>query len=175
MDRWRKYLFECHSEAQLRAWARRLGMFRVCRAYGGHANDADSLDVTFPYEGSAELVRFCASLQIQLVHFAERPPQPEPGVPYRGDEYGQFPSLIPSTQWLQQPGHCQLAGQKVFAWCDRGVVRISIGSGYTISEADVSAAELVERTLSNASLKHRDPPTDNEHCICPKFYPEYFG
>ena len=175
MDRWRQYLFKGHSEAELRAWARRLQMFRFCRAYGGHANDGDSLAVTFPYDGSEELVRFFASLGMDLVHYKERPPQPEPGVSYRADVVDQFPFLVPNTQWLGQPGHCQIAGQKVFAWCDRDVIRISISSDYDVTEADVSAAQVVEKTLAQAPLQHRDPPTDDEHCICPKYYPAYFG
>jgi hypothetical protein len=150
-------------------------MFRLCRAYGGHADDRDSLDVTFPYNSSEELVRFFASLGIDLVHYRERPPQPEPGVSYRGDVYAQFPSLVPHTQWLRQPGHCQIAGQNVFAWCDRGVTRISIGSDYAVTEDDVSSAQVVESALTDVPLQHRDPPTDSLHCICPKYYPAYFG
>ncbi len=174
MDRWRDYLFRAHPEAQLRAWARKLHMFRFCRAYGGHANDGDTLQVTFPYAGSEELIRFCSSLGIDLVHYAERPPQPEPGVYYLSDAFARFPSLIPNSRWLGQPGFCQIAGQKVFVWCDLDAIRISIASDYIVTEADVLSAQLVEGVLARAPLQHRDPPVDNEHCICPKYYPAFF-
>ncbi|TJZ68367.1 hypothetical protein [Chitiniphilus eburneus] len=175
MDRWRQYLFENHPEAQLQAWARRLQMFRFCRAYGGHANDGDSLKVVFPYRGAEDLVRFCAELGVELVQYHEQPPQPQSGVPYPGDEYARFPSLVPGTQWFRQPGHCQIAGQPVFVWCDRDAIRISIGSDYIVTEEDVLSALRVEKALAQAPLQHRDPPADNEHCICPKYYPAYFG
>ena len=175
MDRWRQYLFENHPESQLRAWALKLHVFRFCRAYGGHANDSDSLDAVFPYNSREELLGFCALLGIELVHYSEQPPQPEPGVSYRGDVYDQFPSLIPNTQWIRQLGHCLIAGQKAFAWCNRGEIRISIGFAQSITDDDVSSAQLIEAALARSPLQPRDPPNDNEHCICPKYYSNYFG
>jgi hypothetical protein len=38
-----RYLFEEHPPARLSGWAKRLTRFRFCRAYGGHANDGDTL------------------------------------------------------------------------------------------------------------------------------------
>ena len=175
MSPWQKYLFESHTESKLQAWARRLQMFRFCRAYGGHAADGDSLEVAFPFETTNDLERFFDFLGVPLVHFAVQPPQPEPGLAYRSDVYGQFKSLIPSTQWLQQPGHCMVHEQKVFAWCDPGMISISIGLDYVVTETDVCSAEVVEKVLANAPLRHKDPPRDNEHCICPKYYPDYFA
>ena len=175
MDRWHQYLFENHPESLLRAWALKLRLFRFCRAYGGHANDSDSLDVVFPYGREEELLAFCASLGIDLVRYSGRPPQPEPGVSYRGDVYDKFPSLIPNTQWIRQPGHCLVAGQKAFIWCDRSEIRISLGFSHAVTDEDVSSAQEIEAILERSPLRPRDPPTDNEHCICPKYYPSYFG
>ena len=47
MDLWREYLLRTHPEATLKGWAKRLLLFRFCRAYGGHAIDGDSLDVAY--------------------------------------------------------------------------------------------------------------------------------
>jgi len=149
-------------------------MFRFCRAYGGHANDGDSLAVTFPYSSFEDLMSFFVSLGIELVHYPERPTQPEPGVAYPGGVFAQYPSLIPNTRWLKQPGHCQIAGHKVFAWCHPDVIRISISSDYDVTEGDVASAQLVEKALAEAPLQHRDPPSDDEHCICPRYYPAFF-
>lgn len=150
-------------------------MFRFFRAYGGHANDGDSLDVAYRYNTVEELERFLRNLGVPLVKFIRPPPQPEPGVAYSGDEFAKFPSLIMGTRWVQQPGHCVIADQKVFVWCDAGLVKMSVGQSYQITEQDVSAAELVEKRLHGCELERVDPPCDTKHYISPKYYPEYFG
>jgi hypothetical protein len=175
MDRWKQYLFESHPESILRAWANRLRLFRFFRAYGGHANDGDSLDVAYRYQGVDELRMFFSYLGINLVTYDEQPPQPKAGVSYRGEEFGRFPSLIPATEWIQQPGHCLIAGQRAFVWCERGTIKISVGEQYRVTESHVQAAEAIEQLLLAISLERVDPPVDNEHYICPKYYPAYFG
>jgi hypothetical protein len=175
MDRWKQYLFKSHSEDTLRNWAKRLSLFRFFRAYGGHANDGDSLDVAYRYGNLGELEEFLRSLGVNVVIYRERPPQPEPGKAYPGDEFAKFPSLIPGTEWVRQPGHCTIAGQKVFIWCENDLVKISIGERYEVTEDDVAAAEEVEKKLSATSLERVDPPFDTNHYICPKYYPDYFG
>lgn len=67
MDRWQQYLFEEHPETELRAWARRLKLFRFFRAFGGHANDGDSLDVASHCEimGIAAFV-WCSADSIKI-------------------------------------------------------------------------------------------------------------
>lgn len=110
MDRWKQYLYESHSEDTLRAWAKRLHFFRFFRAYGGHANDGDSLDVAYRYKNIEELESFLRYLGISVVRFAEKPAQPESGVSYPGEEFARFVSLIPGARWIRQPGHCSIAG-----------------------------------------------------------------
>ncbi|MCH8497563.1 MAG: hypothetical protein LAT63_03750 [Marinobacter sp.] len=174
MDRWTSYLFQSHSEETLRNWARRLSLFRVFRAYGGHANDGDSLDVVFRYDNIEQLQAFLTSLGISLVRFDAAPPQPEPGVSYPGDVFMRFPSLIPGTRWLQQPGHSVVWGHKVFIWCNGETVRLSIHDGYYVTEACVAAAEVLETALAHCDLERIDPPVNTKNCICPQHYPEYF-
>ncbi|WP_230674500.1 hypothetical protein [Burkholderia glumae] len=87
----------------------------------------------------------------------------------------KFPSLVPGTEWIRQPGRCLIAGKPVFVWCGRNVATISIaGAPYTVTEADVQAAQAVEAVLASAWLERVDPPVDTKHYICPKYYPEYF-
>jgi len=109
-DRWRQYLFESHPEQTLRQWAKRLQKFRFFRAYGGHANDDDSLVVAFAYEDAADIHRFFLHLRVKLIVHAQKPSQPEPGISYSGDVYAAFPSLILGTSWVEQPKHCMVAG-----------------------------------------------------------------
>lgn len=175
MDRWHQYLFESHDEATLRNWARRLNLFRFFRAYGGHANDGDSLDVAYRYDSIQGLRDFFAFLDMALVEHSERPPQPVPGVAYPGDEYARFPSLIPGTKWIEQPGHCEIAGRRAFIWCTEGQIKLSLASGYVVSENDVASAEALEPVLREAPLARIEPPIDNLNCVCPKYYPQFFG
>ncbi|RYX97237.1 MAG: hypothetical protein EOO28_05250 [Comamonadaceae bacterium] len=174
MDRFQQYLFERNPEAQLRDWAMRLGRFRFCRACGGHANDGDSLEVVFPYRTPDELEQFLLALDIEVIRYGEKPMQPQPGKPYRGDTLQQFVSLVPDTCWIRQPGRCRIVGEDVFVWCDGKEIRISIGADYIVTEEHALAAEAVEEALADAPLCSKDPPIDSHHCICPKYYPTYF-
>ena len=55
------------------------------------------------------------------------------------------------------------------------MIKLSIGTGYQVALSDVAAAEVVERALQGAPLSLIEPPVDNRNCICPKYYPDYFG
>lgn len=175
IDRWQQYLFESHPEATLREWARHLQRFRFFRAYGGHASDSDSLEVSYAYQDTSDLLAFFAHLGVRLIVHDQPPPQSQHGIPYQGDIYSAFPSLIPGTRWIAQPKYCVVAGQQVFAWCEANKIRLSVGAGYRVAASDVAAAEVVERALKDAPLPLVEPPVDNRNCICPKFYPDYFS
>lgn len=162
-----------YPEATLRAWAARLRLFRFVHAVGGHANDADELVVAFACPSTGDLRRFLAELGVPLVEYDQRPPQPESGVGYRADQFERFPSLIRGTEWIAQPGHCMIAGQKAFCWVAGGRLTLSLGD-YTVTESHVRAAEAIETVLAGTSLEVIDPPADSERCICPKYHPEYF-
>jgi len=175
MDRLNQYLFRQHSEAELRGWARKLKLFRYCRAYGGHANDGDSLEVVFSYDSAQDIKTFFDSLGVELVQHATKPPQPETGVLYPGHVFASYPRLIKETEWIEQPGHCQIMGIPVFAWCVKGKIRLSVSGGsYEVTGEHVANAESLEKALLNAPLKVLDPPRDNKNCFCPKYYPDYF-
>ena len=175
MDLWTRYLLESHSEETLQSWAKRLSLFRFFRAYGGHANDGDSLDVVYRYDSFQELEKFLNLLGINLTNYTEQPPQPQSGVSYSGEDFTKFPSLIADTEWIQQPGHSVISGQNVFIWCEGGLVKISIGENYQVTEANVASAEMVEKLLLSSNLERIDPPFDTKHYICPKYHPAYFA
>ncbi|HEX6241639.1 MAG TPA: hypothetical protein VFZ61_12115 [Polyangiales bacterium] len=173
-DRWRAYLFEVHSPETLRAWAQRLSLFRFCRAVGGHANDGDELLLVYAYQTPSELSGFFNALGAPLIQHSEAPPQAIPGVSYTWEQSRKFPSLIPNTTWLQQPGHCKLAGEDAFAWCTNQQIQISIAHGFEVTEAEVQRAERLERALRGVALARVDPPVVRRHCVCPAYYPELF-
>ena len=174
MDNWSRWLFQEHPEQRLRQWARRLEVFRFVRAYGGHANDGDELVASFCYDSPDDLKSQLAGLGILLRTHELAPPQPEPGKSYSSAEFASFPSLIVGTL-IEQPKWQSINGQKVYIWCHAGIVKLSISDGYEVTEGCVLAAERVEQALSALALTRIDPPVDRAHCICPKFYPQYFS
>lgn len=169
-DPWQEYLFKPQPEATIRDWARRLQLFRYLRAYGGMSNDADELMVVFLYQNMDELIGFFRFAGIPFVQHQEEPAQSYPG------RTVQDKSLIRGTKWTEQIGHCEIAGQKVFVWCTEDQIRIGISDtkAWTVYEAEVVRAEIVEKLLKDAPLPRLEPPRDDKHCICPKYYPEYF-
>jgi hypothetical protein len=172
-EQWRRYLYEEHSEQTLRRWTRRLSIFRFCRAFGGHAGDGDQLLAAFRYASIPQLLGALRQLGIEPVIHATRPPQPEPGKAYPGDEFARFPSLIDDTR-IEQPRHCTIHGVKVFVWCSGGKISISVLSGFQVTEEDVKRAAVLEPLLAALPLERIDPPQDNEHCISPRHYPDWF-
>ncbi len=138
-------------------------------------NDGDSLDVAYRRGSEQEMVDFLRWLGLQPVIYERMPEQPVAGVSYQLDRFSQFPSLIPDTQWIKQPGHCEVSRVKVFIWCGRDDIKLSVSSLYVVTEDDVKRAETLERKLVNSPLSVIDPPIDTEHYICPRYYPEYFG
>lgn len=174
MDDWSRYLFASQSESTLREWAARLRFFRFFRAYGGHANDGDSLDAAFRWRSPRELKDFCAAIGLRLRVHAVEPGALPLGVPLRIDMLMRGASIIPGTRWIEQPGHVTIAGRKAFVWCDAGSIRLSVASELEVTESDVEAAVAIERVIPPARLEAIDPPVDTKHYVCPKYYPDFF-
>lgn len=176
MDLWKQYLYQEHTESELREWASRLRFFRYFRAYGGHANDGDSLDVALRYESTEALIGLLESIGIHPVVYEEKPDQPVPGINYSHEEYISFPNLIPNTQWIKQPSHCELLGGKVFVWCNGEIINISSSAGsYVVTNDHVELAEKIEPKLEGFKHLIVDPPKDTNHYICPKYYPGFYS
>ncbi len=112
-ERKQKYLFERHSVDEVRAWNRRLRFFRYFRAYGGHANDSDSLDVAISYHGEQDLLAVLESVGIRPRRFTEAPPQPKTGVSYPSEEFVKFPDIVEGTHWIEQPGEAEIFGSAI--------------------------------------------------------------
>ncbi|MCZ8064234.1 hypothetical protein [Silanimonas sp.] len=174
MDNWSRWLFQEHPEHRLRQWARRLKLFRFVRAAGGHANDGDELVLSYRYGSVDELQSRLALLGVLLKTYELAPPQPEVGKPYSSAEFASFPSLIFGTL-VEQPKWQRINGENIYIWCHEGVVKFSISDRYEVNEGSVLAAERVEQALPALALECIDPPVDRPHCICPKFYPQYFS
>ena len=85
-------------------WTKRLKFFRYERAYDGHVSDTDKLVLTAKYYGQDDLIKFLDDLQVTYECFESQPNQPEPEKSYPSAEFIKFPSLIPKTKWIKQPG-----------------------------------------------------------------------
>jgi len=173
----RGVLFPCPEETMKR-WAQSLRFFRFVNGLRGHADEPDSLVVAISYNGIKDLKDVLKTLGMQSVEYAERPAQPEVGKPYPREEFEKFPSLVPGSLWLKQPGNQDIAGVHVFVWCYKSRIKISIinctGDRFSVSERDVSNASKVEPFLASLAERIIDPPEDTNRCICPKYYPQYF-
>lgn len=178
--RWERYLFSSHSQTELVSWARSLEFFRFCRAYGGHANDGDRLLVAVRIESELDLVAVFDQLGIGVQRLPEDNPRPLPGVQYSAAEFGKFVSRIQQFPSIGQPGAVRLAGAAVWGWVHAGRLDLEIRDAdnpYDVSAAAITSARLVEPLLLPLSLSGKliDPPQDDQHCICPKFYPEFWN
>lgn len=176
-ERRRAYLFENHSLETISGWYERLKFFRYFRAYGGHANDGDSLDLAIRYEGESELIGIFVMLGIEPVRYESEPEQPLPGQSYPGAEFARFPQLVPGTRWIRQPGRLSIVGAEAHVWCYRDHVLVSAGpASYLVSEETVRAAESIEATVDFTRIMDRilDPPGPTDHYISPANHPSWF-
>lgn len=176
---WERYLFERHSRAELSAWARSLRYFRFCRAIGGHSGqDGDQLVVAIRAQSEHEITEIFGLLGIPLQRLPPDNPTPQPGVAYTGTEFAAFLPEIAAFPHLQQPSHVRLAGAKAHAWVHGGRLEITIAdeiSPYDVSAQAVESARHVEPLLAPLASQIIDPPLNSHHCICPRFYPEFWS
>lgn len=175
---WERYLFERHSRAELSLWARSLRYFRFCRAIGGHANDGDQLVVAIRAESERDITETLGLLGIPLRMLPPDNPRPQPGVQYTGTEFAAFLPEIAAFPHIQQPSHVRLAGAKAHAWVQGGRLEITIAdeiSPYDVSAQAVESARHVEPLLEPLASRIIDPPLNSRHCICPRFYPEFWA
>src|SRR5262249_10506104 len=146
---------------------------RFCRAYGGWNQDGDSLCVAFRVGSEADVIDIFSVLQIPLVRL---PPLSE--VQYPEQEFvngyhrvGVFPNI-------NQPGNEFIAGEPVFIWIYSDRVKVSVTDDkniYIVTDKAVRRAKLLEKILKPLENRIIDPPNDDEHCICPKYYPDFWS
>jgi hypothetical protein len=160
-DRARRYLFEEHSEQELRAWAARLSRFRFCRAFGGPAGDGDRLQLALRVSSVQDALEIVAAIGAEP---REHPVSPElarseaaPGVP--------------------QPGWVRIDGRTAFVWIHRERLEVTVNDVddvWSVTEAAVTAAERIEPRFAAYDDRRIDPPLDTWHCIAPATHPELF-
>ncbi|WP_405590190.1 hypothetical protein [Streptomyces sp. NBC_01190] len=173
--RWESWLYGRHSRGQLGDWARRLRLFRYCRAVGGHANDGDTLQVAIRAETEAEVLAVFDLLGISPVVVPEDKGRPTPGVAYPAAEFLAFPNRIGQFPRLAQPGWTRIAGEDVFVYVHSARLELILSDGYEVTERQVASAQNIEPVLEVLAERIIDPPTDNPHCVCAKYYPDLWS
>jgi len=177
-ERLRTYLFERHTISEIRSWYGRLQYFRYFRAYGGHANDGDSLDFAIKYRNENELLQILSRLSLKIDRFDKEPERPISGKSYTLKEFERFPSIIPSTKWIKQPGRCTIHGNEAFVWATDDRIIVSAGNGhYEVTDDTVERAVRIEHSLDLKEFKNWfiDPPKDTLHYISPANHPNEFS
>ncbi len=173
--RWAPYFFANHSEGDLIILSGLLKRFRYTRATGGFANDADTLELKVKIGSQAEILQVFKKLELAPTIFSSKPEQPIPGKPYNGEEMSKFPSLIQGTEWIKNPAHTMIFDVNIFMMCYEQAVYFSLNSGYDgVTPQNIQNAKTLEAIFLSLGFEYIDPPTDTPHCLCPKYYPEYF-
>jgi hypothetical protein len=154
-ERARRYLFEEHSPAQLRAWASRLRRFRFCRAIGAHAGDGDTLRLHLRVHSVQDALGIVAAVGAE--------PRPHP--------------LGAAAPEPPQPGWSTIAGTSLFIWINPERLELTVQDVddlWAVTEAAVEAAERIEPRFAPYESRRIDPPVDSWHCIAPATHPELF-
>ena len=177
-SRWESYLYEKHSREELASWARRLRYFRFLRDPGGASAGGDSLEVRFQVEEQADLERICRTIGLPLEKIDPQRPTLQPGKSYTSDEYAALEDPIPPFPAYRQLKWTHIHEIPVFAYVsNNGKLQISVNqpdSIWDVNETAVQNAETLELLLDSVAASIIDPPQDNDHCICPKYYPEFW-
>ena len=147
---WCELLFREHPKRQLREWARSMRYFRFIRGPGGGMTDhGDRLAVLLRAESPLEVDRAFAAL----------------GVPERTASASPVPNRI------------QVEGVDVSVYHANGRLELSITDSrqpYAVTQAAVDAARSVELLLERLAGMLVEPPQDDRHCVCPRYYPSFW-
>lgn len=71
-----------------------------------------------------------------------------------------------------QPGWTTVAGEAVFVWVGTGRVDLSCSDGYEVTRQTLERARCVEPALKPFVDRIIEPPLDDPHCFCPRYYPD---
>ncbi len=171
---WCEILFRDHPKARLRAWALSLRYFRFVRGSGGGMDDhGDCLMVALRFGSHQDLVQIFAALGVSAV-----PLDPSAG----GSGHVAFAARVPDPSADRvvestAPGSIMIKGTPVSAYQQPGRLELSVGDQdkpYDVTAAAVESARQIEVLLAALADRLIDPPKDDQHCVCPKYYPSFW-
>lgn len=172
-DLWRQdeallYMFGYSRIELLPILTKKLRFFRFARAYGGHNNDGDQLVATIvvpDLDGAANFVRKLTNDDDALASLSAHKSV------YINGSNGLEPFL--AFLWKDRSDDLNSIDLRLNP---KNEIEIAICSGYNVFESSCELALLIEDIIGSMNLKAIDPPNhhDNDHCVCPKYYPHIF-
>lgn len=79
---------------------------------------------------------------------------------------------------LTELGHVRIAGESAFASARPGRLELRLSDPdepYEVSARAVASAVAIEAALGALTSSVIDPPLDDPHCVCPKYYPHLWA
>ncbi len=166
------YMFQDHSPEECLRWAQSLRYFYFMRAVGGHANDADQLEVVFQFSDFSDLTKKLNLLGITLQKIPADKEVPVPGKSYPGDVYATLASPIPQFPEYEQPGHVTINETPVFCYILKNRLELTLfggnGDSYSVSDIDVTNAKKIETLIKAHPLLIESLDESRkkmEHCL----------
>ena len=129
----------------------------------------------FRHESEAELRRQFETLGIPLLDMPPDAPRMVAGVSYRGDVAAKFLPFVDHLPHIRQPSHTKIDDVSCHVWINAEKWAISVMDSddpYEVTQRCVDGARRLEPRLLPLANDIVDPPQDNDHCICPKYYPD---
>lgn len=175
------WLFERHSEEEIRRWVNNLSYSYFKRAWGGHANDGDEFKLALNYKDKNDLLDILKKLEIKLNTIPKNHPRPVLGKSYTHDEFSVFKSEIGDFPEYEQPKQVDINGIKCFCWIDKGNITFTLSGGqdgdfYEVTETDFENCKKLEQIITKVGLidKVSRVLEDSVTCISKKKYRDLF-
>jgi hypothetical protein len=167
-----------HHPEDVPSWARSLEHVRFCHPADHQLLDRELFEVAVRIPGTqGAFLELCASLGIHVNRIQPGDTVAQPGVAYDPETWKTLKFPIPGFVDLAQPGEQVLAGASVHIWirnqCIELVIAPAIGP-FSVDRADYLRAKAIDELLRRPGVQFREPPRDDDSCVSPKYYPEYW-
>ncbi|MDO3408148.1 hypothetical protein QWJ34_00055 [Saccharibacillus sp. CPCC 101409] len=166
-EQWYRYFYETHPRLEMKEWARRMSIFRFCRANADQTGERDRLMAAVRFSSREELEETCALLGIPLTE-----------IPSGSDAAGVSERVrVQPYPELRQPGHIRLMKLPAHVWIQSDRIAISLFDADDptgVTGRTIKSAAAIESRLEAFKDRLIDPPLKDRHCLCPKFYPDLF-
>jgi hypothetical protein len=167
-----------HKDADIPRWARSLKHVRFCHPADRMVLDREVFLVVLEIpETETAFLDFCSHHGIPVNRIEGHDQIAQKGVSYKPDVWKKLKFPIPQFPNLAQPGDQTLAGAPAHLWVRGRFLEIVIGPAvgpYSVDESDYKRAKAIDDLLSGSDLNFSDPPRDDDSCVSPKHYPQYW-
>ena len=168
-----------HALADVPRWARSLEHVRFCHPADHQVLDREIFEVAVAIpDTEPKFLTLCASLGIDVKRIQPEDTVARAGVRYTPEEWERLKFPIPAFPGLLQPGDQIFRGASAHVRIRGRFLEIVIKPGvgpYSLDESDYRRAKVVDGLLCRPDLQFRDPPRDDDSCVSPKYYPEYWA